>query len=57
MILTLTAAEQAFNNVHQGNPCQQQPCGARWALWPGAIVADTARNRADFLSTRLRAAR
>ena len=46
MILTLTAAEQAFNNAHQGNPCQQQPCGARWALWPGAMIADTARNRA-----------
>lgn len=46
MLLTLTAAEQAFNNAHQGNPCQQTPCGARWALWPGAIVADPARNRA-----------
>jgi hypothetical protein len=46
MILTLTAAEQAFNSAHQGNPCQQQPCGARWALWPGAMLADTARNRA-----------
>jgi hypothetical protein len=46
MILTLTPAEQAFNNAHQGNPCQQQPCGARWGLWPGAMIADTARNRA-----------
>jgi hypothetical protein len=46
MILTLSAAEQAFNAAHQGNPCPQQPCGARWALWPGAIVADAARNRA-----------
>lgn len=45
MILTLTA-EQAFNSAHQGNPCQQQPCGARWALWPEAMLADTARNRA-----------
>jgi hypothetical protein len=46
MLLTLTAAEQAFNNAHQGNPCSEQPCGARWALWPAAIVVDPARNRA-----------
>ena len=46
MILQLTSAEQAFNVAHQGNPCQQQPCGARWALWPGATVSDPARNRA-----------
>lgn len=29
-----------------GNPCQTQPCGARWALWPSSIVADTTNNRA-----------
>jgi hypothetical protein len=46
MILAYTAEEQAFNSAHSGNPCQQQPCGARWALWPSAIVADTANNRA-----------
>ena len=46
MILQLTSAERAFNVAHQGNPCQQQPCGARWALWPGATVSDPARNRA-----------
>jgi hypothetical protein len=46
MILALTAAEQAFNVAHQANPCQQQPCGERWALWPGAMVADPARNHA-----------
>ncbi len=46
MILTLTAAEHAFNTAHHGNPCQQQPCGARWALWPAAMVADPTRNRA-----------
>jgi hypothetical protein len=46
MILTLTAAEQAFNAAHAGSTCQQQPCGARWALWPAAMVADPARNRA-----------
>jgi Domain of unknown function (DUF4185) len=46
MLLQLTAAEQVFNAAHAGNPRQQQPCGARWALWPGAMVADAARNRA-----------
>lgn len=46
MLLSYTAAEQAFNAAHQGDPCQQQPCSARWALWPGAVVEDAARNRA-----------
>lgn len=46
MLLQLAATEQAFNAAHAGNPCQQQPCGARWALWPGAMVADPTRNRA-----------
>jgi len=46
MILPLTADEQAFNLAHSGNPCQQQPCGARWALWPGPIVFDPVANRA-----------
>ena len=46
MLLSYTASEVAFNAAHQGNPCQQQPCGARWALWPGSIVADPPRNRA-----------
>jgi hypothetical protein len=46
MILVETPAEQAFNAAHAGNPCVEQPCGARWALWPSSIVTDTARNRA-----------
>jgi hypothetical protein len=46
MLLSYTQAEQAFNAAHQGNPCQQQPCGERWAMWPGAVVEDTARSRA-----------
>lgn len=46
MILTETPAEQTFNQAHNGNPCQQQPCGARWALWPSSIVTDPASNRA-----------
>ena len=46
MILPETAEEQAFNQAHNGNNCQAQPCGARWALWPGAIVVNPADNSA-----------
>jgi hypothetical protein len=46
MILPETAAEQAFNQAHNVNNCQAQPCGARWALWPGAIVVNAADNSA-----------
>ena len=40
MVLVETAAEATFNNAHYGNPCQVQPCGARWAIWPSSIFAD-----------------
>ena len=40
MILPETAAELAFNQAHNGNNCQTQPCGARWALWPSSIVVN-----------------
>jgi len=46
MILAETPAEYAFNQAHNGNPCQVQPCGARWALWPAAIVTDPGSNQA-----------
>jgi hypothetical protein len=46
MILPETPAEYAFNQAHNGNPCQVQPCGARWALWPAAIVTDPSSNHA-----------
>jgi len=40
MILPLTPAEEAFNQAHNVNDCQAQPCGARWALWPSSIVVN-----------------
>jgi hypothetical protein len=40
MILPETPAEQTFNQAHNGNNCQTQPCGARWALWPSSIVVN-----------------
>ena len=46
MILQETPAEQAYDQAHSGNPCQQQPCGARWALWPSAVVTDPVSNQA-----------
>jgi uncharacterized protein DUF4185 len=46
MILPETAAEQAFNQAHNANNCQAQPCGARWALWPMSIVVNPADNSA-----------
>jgi hypothetical protein len=44
MILPLTPAEEAFNQAHNVNNCQAQPCGARWALWPSAFVVNPADN-------------
>jgi hypothetical protein len=32
--------------AHNVNNCQAQPCGARWALWPGSIVVNPADNSA-----------
>jgi len=46
MILVETPAEYAFNQAHNGNPCQVQPCGARWALWPSSLVPDPSSNQA-----------
>ena len=57
MILPETPAEQAFNQAHNINNCQAQPCGARWALWPSSIVVNPSRQqRLDFLYGGQRAA-
>ena len=44
-LLTYTNEEQQFNDLHKDGPECVDPCGARWALWPGPIVADPVRNR------------
>ena len=44
--LAPTDDEAAFISAHQGDPCAEQPCGARFAAWPGTPVFDAARNRA-----------
>jgi hypothetical protein len=41
-----TAGEQAFNQAHAGDPCLEEPCGARYAVWPGSVVEDPERSRA-----------
>jgi hypothetical protein len=41
-----TADEATFNDAHRGDPCMTQPCGARWAVWPGRPVWDADRSRA-----------
>jgi hypothetical protein len=46
MILVETPEEQAFNSAHNGNPCAEPPCGARWALWPSSVVTDASVNQA-----------
>jgi hypothetical protein len=39
-------AEQAFNDAHYGDDCLEQPCGARYAVWPSEPFFDESRNRA-----------
>jgi hypothetical protein len=52
-----TSDERAFNVAHsealQGKDKCQQPCGARWALWPGQIVEDATRQRALVIYTEI----
>lgn len=44
-LFPFTPEEHAFNRDHQAENCPIEPCGARWALWPGAIISDSADNR------------
>jgi hypothetical protein len=46
MLLPLSPTEEAFNQAHNVNNCQEQPCGARWALWPESAVVNPADNSA-----------
>lgn len=51
MILPETPVEQAFNQAHNINNCQAQPCGARWALWPMSITVNPSDNTALIFYT------
>lgn len=46
MFVPNTPLEDSFNQAHEGDPCEQMPCGARWAIWPGAMLFDAPRSRA-----------
>ena len=46
MLLPPTPEEAAFNAAHRGESCAEEPCGARWGIWPGALVVDPATDRA-----------
>ncbi|MFN8580992.1 MAG: DUF4185 domain-containing protein [Gemmatimonadaceae bacterium] len=41
-----TAFETQYNYDHDSRHCTAQPCGAEYAMWPSAVVADPARARA-----------
>ncbi len=44
-LLPYTEEEVQFNNLHRDAPGCTEPCGARWALWPGPLVDDPLRQR------------
>ena len=37
--------ERRYNEAHEGNNCEEEPCGAEFAFWPGDLVPDPARGR------------
>jgi len=43
--------ELKYNQEHAGSgtSCQVKPCGAEYAIWPGPLVPDPARNRSLIL--------
>jgi hypothetical protein len=41
-----TDDEAAYNAAHYGDACAEDPCGARWAAWPGAPLWDAGSGRA-----------
>lgn len=44
-----TAAEQAFNEAHWDDGDCEEPCGARYAVWPGNPLWDEQNQRAILL--------
>jgi hypothetical protein len=38
--------ERRYNERHDDDDCQAEPCGAEFAFWPGDIIPDPARDRA-----------
>jgi serine/threonine protein kinase len=51
-ILPLSKEDAAYNQAHSGKDCIE-PCGARRMLAPGAVVADSKRNRMLMFYNRM----
>ncbi len=52
-ILPRTDEEASFNDAHAGDDCDEQPCGARYAVWPMDMVVDHDRDRALMFYTKI----
>lgn len=52
-LLPFTPSEAEFNAAHRGTRCAVPPCHKRWALWPGAVIADPQRRRALVFYVRI----
>jgi hypothetical protein len=37
--------ERRYNELHDDDNCQEEPCGAEFAMWPGHLIPDPARDR------------
>ncbi len=53
-LFDFTDAEAAYNDDHGGPGCAE-PCGARWALWPAAMVRDDANARTLLFYSKVNA--
>ncbi len=51
--IPFTRRERRFNKLHDPNHCQQQPCGAEYALWAGPVVPDPQRNRVLYFYMKI----
>jgi hypothetical protein len=45
--------EAKYNAAHSSSGCTATPCGAEFAMWPGPLVPDPARNRALIFYTEI----
>ncbi len=45
--------EAQYNAAHSSKNCTATPCGAEFAMWPGPLVPDAARNRALIFYTEI----
>lgn len=53
-LLTYTIEEENYNRLHTGENCED-PCGGRWALWPGPVVHDPDNQRSLVFFAKIQA--